>query len=67
MCNPAQVLEAAYAELPARQSEALRYRVEQRLSYREIARELNTTPAATNCLLQRARKRVRAMLAEAEN
>ena len=56
-----------YAALPARQAEALGLRIEQRLSYREIARELHTTTGAVHLLLYRARKRVRTMLAEGEN
>ena len=67
MCSAEAALATAYAELPERQSDALRYRVEQRMTYREIARELHTTPGAVHLLLHRARKRVRALLAEAEN
>ena len=62
MTNIAEALETAYVDLPARQAEALRYRVEQRMTYREIARELHTTPGAVHLLLHRARKRVRALL-----
>ena len=67
--NPeiAESLGRIYAALPTRQADALAMRIEQRLTYREIARELSTTPKAVDHLLHRARKRVRALLAEAEN
>lgn len=55
MNRTAEVLEAAYSELPERQAAALRLRAEQRLTYREIATELHTTPNAVDCLLRRAR------------